>query len=302
MNNDEKKLIQNTLNRRLSCLADNPFLARQVIATAQGKETKMKKKLSASVVFVLIATLLAATALAAGLLFSPRYNTAKLANEALKNKYGITDKMMTVLCRTAASESDGSTVYTYGSAEHIARMGVYTVTVKDGKAEAVWSLDGIETAGGLEAKAWGAEQLEMMLSDYPAVMTYLSKQQDAYTDEPRPAPSIITEEEQAIAKAKSTIQVLEAAKITLEQARKSARLAIIKEYNLSTEQERLLYPYDGEEYFKMEEGKPLFSQFYILDREDGGWVEKNGIYVVTVNMETGEIEEIIYDSTLAGNG
>ena len=28
----------------------------------------------------------------------------------------------------------------------------------------------------------------------------------------------------------------------------------------------------------------------------------DGIYVVTVNMETGAVEEIFYDSGLAGNG
>ena len=32
------------------------------------------------------------------------------------------------------------------------------------------------------------------------------------------------------------------------------------------------------------------------------WVEKDGTYTVYVNVETGVIEEIFYDSGLGGNG
>lgn len=301
MNNNDQKLIQKALDRRLSGLKGDPFLAQQVIAAAQGKEIKMKKKTSLTLVFALIATLLAATALATGLLFSNRYDAVKLADQALHDKYGITDKMMTVFCRESEQSENGGMTFTYESIEHIARMGVYTVTVKDGKAEAVWSLDGVDTAGGLEAKAWGAEQVEMMLKDYPAVMTYLGNQPDAYTQKPVPAPPPATEEEQAIINAKIKIQVLEAAKITLDEARESARLAIVKEHGLTSLQEECLLPYDGEEYFQMEDGQPMFIKFFIIDQGEK-WMEKDGIYVVTVNMITGEIEEIIYDSTLAGNG
>lgn len=301
MNNNDQKLIQNTLDHRLSGLQGDPFLAQQVIAAEKRKESKMKKKASVTLVFALIATLLAATALAAGLLFSARYDAAKLANQALHDKYGITDKMITVFCRESEQDKNGGTTFTYQSIENIARMGVYTVTVKDGKAEAMWSLDGVDTKGGLEAKAWGAEQVEMMLKDYPAVMTYLGSQPDAYTQKPIPTPPPATEEEQLIANAKIKIQVLEAAKITLDEARESARLAIVKEHGLTSGQEQCLFEYEGEEYFQMEDGQPMFIKFFTLSQGEK-WTEKDGIYVVTVNLRTGEIEGITYDSGLAGNG
>ena len=301
MNNNDQKLIQNALDHRLSGLKGAPFLAQQVIAAAQGKEIKMKKKTSVTLVFALVATLLAATALATGLLFSTRYDAVKLADQALHDKYGITDKMMTVFCRESEQSENGGMTFTYGSIEHIARMGVYTVTVKDGKAEAVWSLDGVDTKGGLEAKAWGAVQVEMMLKDYPAVMTYLGNQPDAYTQKTIPAPPPATEEEQAITKAKIKIQVLEAAKITLDEARESARLAIVKEHSLTSGQEQCLFEYEGEEYFHMEDDQPMFIKFFTLSQGEKR-TEKDGIYVVTVNLRTGEIEGITYDSGLAGNG
>lgn len=101
--------------------------------------------------------LIAATALAVGLIFSPRYDASKLANEAMLNQYGISAKMMTVFHREATHNDDESITVSYASVEGVQQLGVYTVTVKDGKAEAVWSHDGEDTSGGLEAAAWGRE-------------------------------------------------------------------------------------------------------------------------------------------------
>ena len=53
------------------------------------------------------------------------------------------------------------------------------------------------------------------------------------------------------------------------------------------------------------EGSDLFQllrQFILLLTQSEEWVEKDGIYVVKVNLATGEIEDILYDSALAGNG
>ena len=40
--------------------------------------------------------------------------------------------------------------------------------------------------------------------------------------------------------------------------------------------------------------------FHLSQGEE--WTDMDGVYVVTVNMETGAVEEIFYDSGLAGNG
>ena len=56
--------------------------------------------------------LMATTALAATLLFSPRYDALQLADQALLEKYGITEEMQPGLIHFV-TEMDGKTVVTY---------------------------------------------------------------------------------------------------------------------------------------------------------------------------------------------
>ena len=54
MNDQEmKRLLQSAIDHRLSGLQENPFLARRIIAAAKG-ELPMKKKLSVSLILVLV--------------------------------------------------------------------------------------------------------------------------------------------------------------------------------------------------------------------------------------------------------
>lgn len=259
----------------------------------------MKKRLSMSLVLSIAAILVAATALAAGLLFSPRYDASKLANEAMLNKYGITDKMMTVFYRETTQTNDGNFTVTFTPQEAISRLGVYTVTVNNGKAEAVWSHDGEDTSGGLEAKAWGKEQAEMLVTDYAAVMRYLLSNTDS---PPKPAAvPFISVEEHAKAVLETKEKVQSTAKITMEQAKESAVAALVGEYTLTDAQAALLQIFVDDETYAFEDDRPTVSLYYHLT-QGSEWHEKDGIYVVRVNLETGEIENIIYDSTLAGNG
>lgn len=264
----------------------------------------MKKKISMGLVLAITTILIFATALAAGLMFSPRYDASKLANEAMLNKYGISAKLMTVFHREATQNDDGSITVTYASVEGVQQLGVYTVTVKDGKAEAAWSHDGADTSGGLEAKAWGAEQVEMLVTDYTTVMRYLLDSANppmiADPDGPSTTPPM-SEEEYHKAVAENKEKVLSASKITLTQAKESAVKALEGEYELTRDQVALLQIFDDEETYLLKDGKPTVSFYYHLSQGEE-WVEKDGIYVVKVNLETGVIEDIIYDSALAGNG
>ena len=52
--NDQKKLFQDAVNRRLSGLQENPFLAQRIIASEKGEQPIMKKKLSVSVIMIMI--------------------------------------------------------------------------------------------------------------------------------------------------------------------------------------------------------------------------------------------------------
>ena len=80
---------ENAIDHRLSGLQGDPWLAQRITAISKGEPPIMKKRLLMSLVLSIAAILVAATALAAGLLFSPRYDASKLANEAMLNKYGI---------------------------------------------------------------------------------------------------------------------------------------------------------------------------------------------------------------------
>lgn len=60
---ENRENIQDALNAALSGLQDDPWLARRVIAEAKG-EKKVKKKISAGLVFILVLMMIAATALA----------------------------------------------------------------------------------------------------------------------------------------------------------------------------------------------------------------------------------------------
>ena len=62
--------------------------------------------------------------------------------------------------------------------------------------------------------------------------------------------------------------------------------------------------YEGEDdqtTYEMLNGRPVVKLFFHLSQGEE-WTDMDGIYVVTVNMETCAVEEIFYDSGLAGNG
>lgn len=298
--NDQKlkNAFRDAVDRRLCTMQGNPQLVHRIVQNTEGGTIPMKKT-SFTLIFALAAVLVAAVALAVGLSFSPRYDAVKLANEAMKDTYGITDRMMTVFYRQAERQPDGSTSVIYRSVEGIDRLGVYTVTVKDGKATATWSLDDKDTAGGLKAEAWGKEQVEQMVTDYGTVMAYLYKEAGPGTAEPMPTP-FMTEEEATRKAADLKHRVLSAAKITYDQALEIGMMALKSEYGLTGEQLKKLETFEDESTFAFDQA-PVMSLFFHLTQETE-WTEKDGIYVVDINMETGEVEDILYDSGLTGNG
>ena len=148
---ENQKRIQGVMDRSLSGLREDPALTQRVIASDKGKRLVRKRKFSVGLaVTVTVVTV------------------KRLTDRVLQEQYGITNEMMTVLYRDEGeTAADGSRVFTYAAVEglYAEQIGVYTVTVKDGKAKAVWSHDGESTADGIKAGAWGAEQLALLCSD-----------------------------------------------------------------------------------------------------------------------------------------
>lgn len=122
---------------------------------------RFNMKKTGALVLAAVLALVSAVALAAGLLRSERYDAVLLAHEALEARYGIT-KDMDSFFRYETEEKDGETIVTASGRETGVeeRLGVYTVVIRNGKAEAGWSHDGEETGEGLASCVWGAAQIE----------------------------------------------------------------------------------------------------------------------------------------------
>lgn len=274
----------------------------RVLSELKGDQPIMKRKMSMGLALVLSLVLLAAVALAGGLLYSPRYSAVRLANRALETTYGITPDMMTILYRDdSAIAPNGSGVVKYYSIESqwAEKIGVYTVTVWNGRAEAMWSHHGQPITSGLDSSVWGPEQLNMIMDDYSAVF-----RETVTTTAPLPTPDPIQMATEAERREHDAQLAKNMAKVSLADARAIALQAISQEYLLTNAQIAAMWTDDEYGvYYKMMNGEPVVEVIYVLSQsDDGEFVEGDGQYWVTVNLESGLIEDILYDSGRAGNG
>ena len=324
-----KKTIRSAMDNRLSFLDELPSCRAAVqYRIAQEEEPVMKKKISLGFVFAMVLVLLAAAALATTLLLSPRAGAVKAADEAVKEKYGITAELQSFFGREEKELPDGGVEVTYTGAGNMAcALGTYTVVVKDGKAaEVTWSHDGEDTSGGYDAEAWGLEQLGQMLidcRDNDLKQAYLDRM-----DEIAVAHGALEEYESGEVdedyfnkiEARKTA-ALNARKLSEEEMIRIGREFIISNYGLNEEQIARLELYTGfdlpdganaNSWYDMINSKPCFTVEYLLyqpmtaEEYEAGkpldYKEGDGYYVVHVNVETGEIEEYVYNSGLAGQG
>lgn len=329
-----KETLRTAMDRRLSFLDERPSCRAAVqYRIAQEEEPVMKKKASFVFVCAMALLLLSAAALATGLLTglltSPKATATMTADQALEEKYGITREMQTFFGREEAEQDDGSVqVIWYGAGELEYVLGTYTATVKDGKAEISWSHDGEDTSGGYDAEAWGLDQLTQMMADsqsgkfedYMAKAERIARAHHAFPDTESSNPEE-PDLDAYIAKMEATkTAAMNARKISEEEMLETGRQFIIRYYGLNDEQIGRLQLYtnfNGEEsgngWYDMIDGKPCFQVEYLLYQpevpETEGqtalppeWTEKDGYYVVYVNVETGEIEKYEYNSGLGGKG
>ena len=97
-------------------------------------------------------------------------------------------------------------------------------------------------------------------------------------------------------------------KITIEQAVATGKDAIIQEYKLTKEQSDKLEYQPDMIYASYESDEPLINLCYCLWQKEivtgyaEDFTEKDGQYWVTINLITGIIEDLVYDSGLAANG
>ena len=322
-----RNTLRSAMDRRLSFLDDVPSCRAAVLhRIAQEEKPVMKKKISAGFVFAMVLVLLTAAALGATLLLSPGASASLTADRALEKEYGITAEMQSFFHRGEEVMADGTVKVTYtGNAEMEYVLGTYTAVVKDGKAEISWSHAGEDTSGGYESEAWGPEQLKQMIKDSPderTQMAYLNKaaeiaKRHGITQDNESSESDPDWQEKIEARKTAA---LNARRISEEEMIRTGRDFIISNYGLDEEQIQRLELYtnfdrnargangtEGSEnsWYDMIGGRPCFKVEYLLGQSgtDGtGRGEKDGYYVVYINVETGEIETYEYNSGLSGLG
>lgn len=300
---------------------------RQCVLNAISEEEKPVKKLSTTFILVAAILCISVTALAAGLIFSQKYDAGKVANKAMETQYGITAELLSLFHRSVEENADGTFTVIYEAPQAdfpTEQMGDYSVLVKGDQAVITWSNEGKDTNGGLMAEAFGAEQLRLLSHDYANSMQTLldagkigPKTSASATSNPRLQGEIEwTEEDQAeadraLAEAAATeeerlsdISRAEAAcSLTVERATIMARDAIVQEYKLTGEQAEKLNHEPGSTYITYQDDQPLVHLlFWLWQREGDAFTEKDGQYWVTINLKQELIDDIIYDSGLAGNG
>jgi len=275
------------------------------------RRTEMKKAFS--IVLVCMLALASVVALAAGVMVSDAVDAVKLAEKALEEKYGITKEMHTYFHRDVLEGENNNTVVTYtGIADFAYVLGTYTVTVSGTEARVVWSRDGEDTAGGLEASAWGAQQLEMALEInaqtnsfgdvYLRAMEHARAAGVSAWEAPEPEDNPVPEGYQSWTHYYRA-QALPVMEISPKEALALAQAAIAECYGLTQEQTDKMEWHDTWTDFGMKDDQPVLCVWYSLcQNPDAGWTLGDGLYGADVNVETGVIEAIYYDSALAGNG
>ncbi len=330
-----KDSLKSAMDRRLSFLDDVPSCRAAVkYRIAQEEEPVMKKRISFGFAFAMVLVLLSVAALAMTLLLSPRAAATRIADQALEKEYSITAEMQSFFHREEEELEDGVVKVTYtGNAEMEYVLGTYTAIVKNGKAEISWSHAGEDTSGGYHAQAWGLDQLKQMVTDSQDEKTKTAYLDQAYAIAVKNGAVMDDSSSEPI---EDWAEIFEAQKNAAMNARKvpeeeminTGREFIINTYGLNEEQISRLELYtnfdvndpdveaeagNGNGWYDMIDGKPCFKVEYLLGQpevpeQEGATVtplprgEKDGYYVVYVNVETGEIENYEYNSGLSGIG
>lgn len=140
-------------------------LERRVRTTLDGLADRPERVYPRRAVFVaaaLVLALIAAAAVAAGLTRSARYDAKRLAYQALEEKYGFTQDMDSYFLCTV-EERNGQTVVIYRANKDVGdfawKLGDYTVTIRNGQAEASWSNDGEAVGDDFSSDVWNTALL-----------------------------------------------------------------------------------------------------------------------------------------------
>jgi hypothetical protein len=181
------KPITDCISENLAGLYITPAHHQQLMQNITGG-TKVKKKLTLSLIMALAFILLAVTALAAIVLTrSPQADALARARKALVEKYGLTHATLGNFSAFDKQEGDQWTVRFTSGFLHPSLVGEYKVILDKNSAQASWSFDDVDRAtwekAGLESPVWGQPQLAQALSNPEAADAINMKR---YQENPTP--------------------------------------------------------------------------------------------------------------------
>ena len=279
----------------------------------EGKKSVMGKKVSAMLALAIVLMLLTATALAAGIIFAKRVPATDIADQALLKTYGITAQMQAMFMRKIAEGEGGTIVVTYEGIEHMAYvLGKYTVIVDGQTVKSIcWSRDGEDTSGGLEASAWGKDQLEEILRIDPETGKqaelrtfdpYIEKinrehgfDYQAYWEENEDENYEVVLEGEDIEKAK------ERQAFSAHDFVQIAKEAVGVRYHLTSQQISLMsIDVDDNSAYVLLDGTLCYRCWIIVGELSSEETEQDGTYTVYLNLETGVVEDIQFLSEHGG--
>ncbi len=274
----------------------------------------MKRKLTYSLVLAIILLLIAATApAAAGIIFAKRVPATEIADQALLKTYGITARMQSLFTRKTAEGEGGTTIVTYEGSAHLAYvLGKYTVIV-DGQTvkNICWSHDGEDTGGGLEASAWGKDQLDEILridpeTGEPAELItfdpYIERinrehgfDYEAYWENEDNKYEVLLEGYEDIQKAK------ERQSFSAQEFAQIAKEAVVIRYHLTSRQISSMRIYvDENPSYVLLDGTLCYCCWIFVEELSSEETEQNGTYIVYLNLETGVVEDVRFLSEHGG--
>ena len=274
-------------------LRTDPFLAQRIMNQERTGETVVKKRLSVGLVLAIVLMLMMVTALAAGIIFAKRVPATEIADQALLQTYGITARMQSLFNRKTAEGEGGTTIVTYeGRAVVVDGQTVKSIS---------WSHDGENTSGGLEASAWGKDQLDEILRIDPEtgepapLLTF-----DPYVDRINREQGFDYLEHLEETENEGYVVVLEEEDLQAAKDRQAfstrefiqiAKEAVGVRYHLTAQQvSSLSVDVDENSAYVLLDGTLCYRCWIFLESElTGEKTGQDGTYTVYMNLETGVV-------------
>jgi len=313
----DKQIVQRVIDNSLSGIQDDPWMAQRVLNMAHKAPATggivVNKKLSIGVIFVIVMILTTITAIAATIVFAKRVPATAAADRAMLQTYGITAQMQSLFTRTSTEGDNGTTIVTYEGRENLAFvLGKYTVVVDGQTVSSIsWSRDGEDTSGGLEASAWGKEQLKEILRIDPATgrpadlrtfQPYIDRINQQYNfDYEEACEDSATENYVVVLQGDDFQKAKESQLFTTQEFVQIAKKAVCERYHLTAQQaSSITIDVDENSAYVMLDGTLCYRCWIFVGEFSSENTEQEGTYTVYVNLETGVVEDIMFLSEQGG--